>query len=143
MDVRDPGPGSAPRPQAWGQLIQDQAAGGWGEGPPWHATNPGRKVKRVGVQKIKILQQHQRVRRRNPGGESNQSTASPMSGEQERGRITSCDGNQHRVNQNQNRQTLLLLSGPPWENGPDFLSLRLQRQQLNRVIQLNRFAFCS
>lgn len=44
-----------------------------------------------------------------------------MSGEQERRRITSCDRNQHRVNQNQNRQTLLLLSGPPWENGPESL----------------------
>lgn len=64
MDVRDPGPGSAPRPQAWRQLIQDQAAGGWEEGPPWHATKPGRKVKRSVVQKIKILQQHRRVQRR-------------------------------------------------------------------------------
>lgn len=119
MDVRDPGPGSAPRLQARGQLIQDQAAGGWGEGPPWHATNRGRKDKRAGIQKI--IQQHRRVRRRNPGGESNQSTASPVSGEQERRGITSCDGNQHRVNQNQKRQTLLLLSGPPWENGPESL----------------------
>lgn len=55
MDVRDPGPGSAPRLQAWGQLIQDQAAGGWGRGHPGTPQTRGEKSNVLASKRLKFF----------------------------------------------------------------------------------------